>query len=134
MIRKNSGIVILFLLTFFSCGKDNLNPYDILPEKTWEITNFYDKDTIKNKEFEGWQFLFMTNNDVKARKNSESMYGKWLVSTSRDGSTNLIFTFEKTPPFHHLARAWKVKSQSNSKLNIESADTTYPRSATFEPI
>ncbi len=134
MIQKNSWILTLFLVAFFSCGKDNLSPYDVLPEKTWKITSFYDKDTIKNKEFAGWQFLFLTNNDVKARKNGEAMYGKWLVNTSTDGSTNLIFTFEKTTPFHHLARSWKVKSQSSSKMNIESADTTYPRSATFEPI
>ncbi len=93
----------------------------ILQEGKWSITYYFDKTKEETYHFDGYTFEFGTNGSLTAVKGTDSVLGKWLMTTS-NSPDEITIDFGASNPFDELNEDWKVeeKTSLNVRLSHES--------------
>ena len=118
------------LFTMTSCGKDDeelrVQITNNITEGTWRITNFDDSGTDKTAFFNGFNFTFEEDGDLRASNGVVTVTGTWAIN---DGDENddilddldFNIAFAQTNEFGDLNDDWHIFSQSTTKLELNEA-------------
>src|SRR5690606_23630411 len=104
LMKKVFAIALGFLLYGTACTKvDGTSTSEpagqVMQQKTWRMTGFYDDGVDRLANFTGFAFTFHENGTVTAYKNGDEYVGTWATTTTRaiaDSSEveGIRFTFD----------------------------------------
>jgi hypothetical protein len=142
-IGKKLGIVLITLAAaFVGCKKADDMPRpgvtydsasDVFVDQTnsrtpWVITMFdirrtdVEEKTNDISKFKGWIFYFHTNNNLYAKKDGETVTGKWTKSTGNMNEEIIKLDFGSQMPFNELNNTWTIAKKSQGYKLLHDKD------------
>jgi len=114
------------------CDEDDDNDYNdddvddsdfvsILLNGTWQVDSFIDDDTDRTTEFNGYAFMFTSDNKVTAVKTTTSILGIWQTDGD-SGKIELLISMSGNDPFDDISEDWNVDVFSATSIRLVKDD------------
>lgn len=123
-IKNTLTLLVVSLLFFSSCSKDNDSPStkSIIQQGKWKIVLFNDNGSVETANYTGYEFTFNTNGTVNAVKNSATTSGTWNVGANENlNKLNLNFT---SLALIELNEEWVFQEKSYSLVKLEHVNSS----------
>ncbi|OJV54860.1 MAG: hypothetical protein BGO31_16065 [Bacteroidetes bacterium 43-16] len=98
---------------------------EILQQKNWRMTGYYDDGNDRLVSFTGYSFTFNNDGTVHAIRDGVVFNGSWkdTMYTDTVGSTaSLKLQFDNTRPFNGLNKNWMVIEKTTKTLHLRYQD------------
>ena len=102
---------------------------EILQQKNWRMTGYYDDGNDRLVNFTGYSFTFNADGTVVAICNDERFEGTWKDTTYTDTlmtTASLKLQFGNGRPFNSLNKNWMVIEKTTKTLHLRYQD--FPKS------
>jgi hypothetical protein len=86
-------------------------------EGKWKVSSFREEDKDETSHFDGYVFVFNTDNTVTATKGNSSEKGTWSTGTD-DSKTKMNINFS-TAPLNELSEDWTIVNGSKSSIELK---------------
>lgn len=98
---------------------------EILQQKNWRMTGYYDDGNDKLVSFTGYSFTFNADGTVRAIRDGKELVGTWKDTTYTDTvntSPSLKLQFDNVRPFNSLNKNWIVFEKTTKTLHLRYQD------------
>ena len=125
-INNNSEFQNIVLSSVDQCNNNNVggngNPIftAIITSGNWRVSYFLNKNIDQTSNYNGYNFVFNTNKNCVAVKNTISINGKWENSIS-GGKSKFKLKFDGSN-LDELGKKWKVIQYSNTVIQLKNDD------------
>lgn len=125
-IRNNQELNIAIESVIDLCDDDAAPGDDKLAEivvnGTWRVAYFVEENRDETYEFEGYNFLFLSNGTIKATKSNTTIYGTWS-SYLDDGKEKIDIDFDGTK-LKELSEDWDISEFNYTDVKLKHGEGT----------
>lgn len=127
-INDNNELEDILKNAIGDCDEDDDNDHDdddadvsdlvaMLTSGSWEISYFFN-EIDRTDQLDGYTFIFNTNGDAKASKDTEVHLGEWTAD-GNDGNQRFRMVIDGGDLFDHLNEAWIVRQITDSTIVLQ---------------
>src|SRR5690606_3200281 len=105
----------------------------IVPQGTWEVTNYTEGETNLTASFESFIFTFNEDGTVFGENDLFAENGTWAYDNSSTEEERFNLQFGQTTPFDLISENWVISSLNNNEveLMVTSGNNGEPETLTF---
>ena len=116
-IQSSMLALVLILVAFTSCKKDDTSTNAIVKQGTWRVTLYSDDAVDETSYFTNYTFTFGENNVVTATNSTNTVTGTWTTGID-DSTDKLYLEFGAVTPFDEISDDWDILESTSTKVRL----------------